>query len=62
MKAFGLLVVLAGVVTFVPAQFELQSKLMQPIAGFQPWGGIAAVALGAIVLWAAPKPAPAKKK
>ena len=62
MKVFGLLVVLAGVVTFVPAQFEMQSRMMQPIAAYQPWGGIAAVAVGALFLWAAPKGAPAKKK
>lgn len=62
MKGLGLMVVLAGLITFVPSQFDLQAKLMQPISAFQPWGGIVAIAIGALVLWVAPRPAPAKKK
>ena len=62
MKGFGLMVVLAGLITFVPAQFDLQARMMQPISSFQPWGGIVAIAIGALVLWIAPHAAPAKKK
>ena len=62
MKGFGLIVVLAGLVTFVPAQFDLQARLMQPLSSYQPWGGIVAIAIGSLVLWMAPRPAPAKKR
>ena len=61
MKLFGLLVCAAGLATFAPLYFSFQTKMMQPISAYQPWGGIVVAIVGAMMLLLAPKKAHAKK-